>query len=148
MAFHFSLDALLRMWRSREKFERIRLETLATKIQRLRNEIEAAEEASLQSRRNVANSLAEGASGSQIQFAALCVDGQRRFRELMEKQIEQLTRQLEAQRKVLEHAHQQREILDNLRSRQLDAYRLEETRKMQQEVDELFLSRRGFRTID
>ncbi len=143
MAFHFSLDAILRMWKSREKFERLRLETIAAKVQRLRHEIEAVEQASRDDRRNLAGTLSEGMAASQLQFAALCTDGQRRFRELMERQVAELVKQHEVQRKIFEHARRQRETLENLRSRKLDAYRAEEARQAQQEMDELFLARRN-----
>jgi flagellar protein FliJ len=143
MAFHFSLDAVLRMWRSREKFERLRLETIAAKIQRLRQEIEAIQQASRDDRRNLAGTLSEGMAASQLQFAALCTDGQRRFRDLMEKQVAELVKQHEVQRKIFEHARRQRETLENLRSRKLDAYRADEARRAQQAMDELFLARRN-----
>jgi flagellar export protein FliJ len=143
MAFHFSLDAVLRMWKSRESFERLRLETLTAKIQRLRNEIEAVERASLEGRRKLAGVLSEGMAASQLQFVALCVDGQDRFRELMEKQVVELLKLHDVQRKIFEHARRQRETLENLRTRKFDAYRIEEAREMQQQTDELFLARRS-----
>jgi len=144
MAFHFSLEVLLRMWKSREKFERLRLETLAAKIQRLRREIDAVEQASREERRNLASTLSEGVTASQLHFAVLCADGQRRFRSLMEKQVAELAKHHEAQRKIFEHARRQRETLENLRSRKLEAYRAEEAREVQQQTDELFLARRAF----
>jgi flagellar export protein FliJ len=143
MAFHFSLDAILRMWRSREKFERLRLETIAARIQRLRREIEAVEQASREDRRNLAGTLSEGMAASQLQFAALCTDEQRRFRDLMEKQFAELAKHHEIQRKIFEHARRQRETLENLRSRKLEVYRTEGARRAQQEMDELFLTRRN-----
>lgn len=148
MAFHFSLDVLLRMWKSREKFERLRLETLAAKIQRLLHEIEAVERASREERRNLARTLSEGVTASQLHFALLCTDGQRRFRNLMEKQVAELMKQHEAQRKIFEHARRQCETLENLRSRKLEAYRAEEAREMQRQMDELFLSRRASTPIE
>ncbi|HEX4074090.1 MAG TPA: flagellar FliJ family protein [Candidatus Acidoferrales bacterium] len=143
MAFRFSLDAVLRMWKSRERFERLRLETLTAKIQRLRNEIQAVARASQQDRKNLANSLSEGMAASQLQFATLCTDGQRQFRALMEKQVAELMKQHESQRKIFERARRQRETLENLRTRKLEAYRAEEAREMQEQMDELFLVRRS-----
>jgi len=143
MAFHFSLEVLLRMWKSREQFERLRLETLAARIQRLRHEIEAVERASREERRNLASTLSEGVTASQLHFAVLCTDGQRRLHNLMEKQVAELAKHHEAQRKIFEHARRQRETLENLRSRKLEAYRAEEAREMQRQMDELFLARRA-----
>jgi flagellar export protein FliJ len=143
MAFRFSLDVVLRMWRSRERFERLRLETLTAKIQRLRREIQAAERAAQEDRRNLAGTLMEGMAASQLQFASLCADGQRRFRILMENQVAELMKQHEVQRKIFEHARRQRETLENLRTRKLDAYRAEEAREIQEQTDELFLARRS-----
>lgn len=142
MAFRFSLDAVLRMWTSRERFERLRLETLTARIQRLRHEIDAVDEASRRDRRNLASSLSEGMAASQLQFASLCTDGHRQFRVLMEKQVGELLKQHEAQRKVFEHARRRREILESLRDRKLAAYRAEEAREAQQQMDEMFLARR------
>jgi flagellar export protein FliJ len=143
MAFHFSLEAVLRMWKSRESFERLRLEAITAKILRLRSEIESVEQASLKDRRNVTATLSDGMAGSQLQFVALCTEGQRRFRDLMQKQVAELMRLHEAQRKVFEHARRQRETLQNLRDHKFDAYRIEETRRAQQQMDELFLARRN-----
>lgn len=148
MAFHFSLDVLLRMWKSREKFERLRLETLAARIQRLLHEIEAVERASREERASLASTLSEGVTASQLHFAVLCADAQRRFRNLMEKHVAELMKQREAQRKIFEHARRQRETLENLRSRKLEVYRAEEAREMQQQMDELFLSRRASTPIE
>lgn len=148
MAFRFSLDALLRMWKSRENFERLRLEALAAKIQRLRQEIEAVERASREDRRNLASTLSEGMAASQLQFVALCAEGQRCFRDLMEKQVAELSKQHDAQRKIFEYARRQREILENLRSRKLEAYRAIEARDLQQQMDELFLARRDSTPIE
>ncbi|MGA9633066.1 MAG: flagellar FliJ family protein [Candidatus Acidiferrales bacterium] len=142
MAFHFSLDAVLRMWTSRERFERLRLEGLTAKIQRLRHEIEAVDRASREDRRNVTSLLSEGMTASQLQFTSLCTDGQRQFRVLMEKQVAELMKQHEVQRKIFEHARRQRETLESLRDRKLEAYRAAEAREIQEQMDELFLARR------
>jgi len=142
MAFHFTLEAVLRLWKSRERFERLRLEALTAKIWRLRREIEGVERASKEDRRSVATLLSEGMTASQLQFASLCADGHRQFRILLEKQVSDLMKEHGAQSRIFEHARRQREIFESVRDRKLEVYRAAEARESQEQMDELFLARR------
>jgi flagellar biosynthesis chaperone FliJ len=141
MAFHFSLQVLLRLWEGRERLEHLRLEALAVKILHLRNELNAVAEDSRKNRAALANMLTEGLAGSQLHFAALCEDGRRLFCEMVGKQMTELIKQHRAQQKTFENARRQREILESLRRRKLEIYRTEEARRLQREADELYLVR-------
>jgi flagellar export protein FliJ len=143
MAFQFSLDSLLRLWRGRERLERLRLVALAARILRLRHEIEQADRAASEDRANLVRLLGDGLAGSQLHFALMCDDGRRRFREFLQNQLAALEMQHQRQQRVFQEARKQREIFENLRARQLETYRAERRRREQQQVDELFLLRLG-----
>jgi flagellar export protein FliJ len=143
MAFHFSLRALLRLRESVEKAELQRLRIIAAQAIQLRIEIESLDGEIQERRRDLLEQAATGISGAELHLAALSeAAGQQRRAEMLTK-----LRELEQARKKQQirytEARQQREILSNLRERQLSVYLREQARREQQSVDELFLIRRG-----
>ena len=139
MAFRFSLRAVLSMWESRERAERLRLEAIAAKILQFRHLIEANEQSSRTERTELNESLADGIAGSEVCYLLAREEGRNQLRKALQRQIGELVAQWETQHKVLMEARRQREILEKLRARQLQAYRLDQERRFQQQVDELFL---------
>ena len=143
MAFHFSLRALLRLRESVEKAELQRLRIIAAQAIQLRIEIESLDGEIQERRRDLLEQAAAGISGAELHLAALSeAAGQQRRTEMLTK-----LRELEQARKNQQirytEARQQREILSNLRERQLSVYLREQARREQQSVDELFLIRRS-----
>jgi flagellar protein FliJ len=143
MAFRFSLRAVLSMWESRERAERLRLEAIAAKILQFRHLIEANEQSSRTERTELNESLADGVAGSEVRYLLAREEGRTQLRKALQRQIGELEAQWETQHKVLMEARRQREILEKLRARQLQAYRLDQERRFQQQVDELFLLSRS-----
>ncbi len=145
MAFHFSLRALLRLRESVEKAELLRLQTIAAQAVQLRLEIESIDDEIKTRRQELLDQTASGISGAELHLAALseAARQQRRAQNLNKlNEVEQLRRK---QQLRYTHAHQQREILSNLRERQLSVYVREQARREQQQIDELFLIRRAHR---
>ncbi len=60
--------------------------------------------------------------------------------------LAELDQQRWAQAQVFFKARQNREVLENLRLRKLNLYRIEQRRHEQQELDDLFLMRQGIRS--
>jgi flagellar export protein FliJ len=145
MAFHFSLKALLRLRESVERAELMRLQTIAAQAVQLRLEIESIDSEIRTRRQELFDHTATGISGAELHLAALseAARQQRRTQTLTKlHEVEQLRKK---QQLRYTHAHQQREILSNLRERQLAVYVREQNRREQQQVDELFLIRRAHR---
>jgi flagellar export protein FliJ len=145
MAFHFSLRALLRLRESVEKAELLRLQKIAAQAVQLRLEIESIDGEIRTRRQELLNQAANGITGAELHLAALTEAACQQSRTQMLAKLQEIEQLRKKQQLRYTHAHQQREILSNLRERQLSVYVREQARREQQQVDELFLIRRAHR---
>ncbi len=148
MPFHFSLKALLRLRESVEKAELQRLRMIAAQALQLRTEIESLEGEIHAKRQELLEQAAAGISGAELHLAALSEFVHQQRRTEMLTKLRELERARKKQQVRYTEARQQREILSNLRQRQLSVYLREEARREQQRVDELFLIRRSHNARD
>jgi flagellar export protein FliJ len=139
MAFRFSLRPILRLRASYERLERLRLLALAAAIVRVREEIAALTRESQGARRRMNEGLALGVMGAEIQFDTVCERFRTDRKQALATQLEELEGQQERQRVAYRAARQKREILENLRERQWNEYRLKQARREQAGLDELHL---------
>jgi flagellar export protein FliJ len=146
MAFRFTLKAVLRVRESLEKAELQRLQAIASQVAGTRAEIESLDAGMETVRRQAREAVAVGVSGAELQFDALRETAYQGRRAALLKKLEELEQLRRAQQQRYTQARQQREILSNLRQRQLAAYQFEQLRREQQQADELFLIRRGSAT--
>jgi flagellar export protein FliJ len=143
MAFHFSMETLLRLRHSLERKERLLLEDLARRMAAVRQEILAIQQERRAAWELLSGGLKVGLNASEMHFAQMCeVARQARHCRLTE-QLMELEKQYFLQQTIFLAARQKREILENLRDRQATEYRREWDRKEQQNVDDLFLMRAG-----
>lgn len=141
MAFKFPLAALLRYRKNLERREYLLLEKLQLQVAAVRNEIEAVQQQQASDASARDEHLAHGLLAIELQsWAARSaqIEGQlqalnRRLREL------ELSRQ--QQQETYQATRRQRELLDEMRERQLSAYQVEEARRQQKAIDDLFASR-------
>jgi flagellar export protein FliJ len=145
MAFHFSLRALLRLRESVEKAELLRLQTIAAQAVQMRIQIESLDGEILARRQELLDQAASGISGAELHLAALSEAVRQQRRTAMLTKLREIEQARKKQQLRYTHARQQREILSNLRERQLSVYLREQARREQQQVDELFLIRRAHR---
>jgi flagellar export protein FliJ len=145
MAFHFSLRALLRLRESVEKAELLRLQSIAAQAVQLRLEIESIDSEIKTRRQELLDQTAGGISGAELHLAALSEAARQQRRAQMLIKLNEVEQLRKKQQLRYTHAHQQREILSNLRERQLSVYVREQARREQQQIDELFLIRRAHR---
>ena len=145
MAFHFSLTALLRLRESVEKAELLRLQTIAAQAVQLRLEIESIDSEIKTRRQELLDQTAGGISGAELHLAALSEAARQQRRAQILNKLNEVEQLRKKQQLRYTHAHQQREILSNLRERQLSVYVREQARREQQQIDELFLIRRAHR---
>lgn len=122
---------------------RLRLEAILSELARTRAMFDQVNRNFLESRRRFQQDLGETLSGSELQFEALRGTGVESTRLSLRTRLEELNRHRAAQMQQFLSARQRREILENLRHRKLDLYRLEQSRRDQQELDDLFLMRSG-----
>ena len=141
MAFHFSLDPLLRLRRSQLRQERVRLETISSELAQARSRLDALVAGSLAWEKEARRSLAAGEPGAQLQWDA-------RFKERVSSLVdEQKSRVAEIQRRRGEQlaeylrARQRCEAVEALLQRSQEIYRREQSRREQERLDEIFLTR-------
>jgi flagellar export protein FliJ len=145
MAFHFSLGALLRLRESLERQELQKLQICAANVARVRTDIESLDAEIEAAQREVFEQTATGISGAELQMAAISDGIRRQTRTSLLAKLAEFELAWKKQQVRFAEARQRREILSNLRQRQLAAYQLEWSRREQQQIDELFLIRRGAR---
>ena len=143
MPFHFSLQPILKLRKSYERLERLRLLGIVAMIVKLRDEAAALEKESGDARRRLQQTLGTGLAGVEIHLEVACEKLRADRRRALEARLAELAQKHEKQRLIYLAARQKREILENLRDRQWDDYRREQDRREQQQLDELYLLHRA-----
>jgi flagellar export protein FliJ len=141
MAFHFPLEAVLRLRRGQERMERLKLEAIASEQAKVRTQLENITQQFLDSRRRFQQRMVQEALGSELQFEDARAEMVAAAQRALKQRILQLEQQRLKQIEVYTKAHQSREILDKLRERKFEVYSQELSRHEQQELDDLFLMR-------
>jgi flagellar export protein FliJ len=142
MAFHFNLNGLLRLRESLERAELQRLHAVAAAVASARTDVEALEKELEAARwRTFDHVSTAGMTGAELHFDIIRDSAwQARRAQLVKKLLDLEQKRKEQQSRFLQ-ARMQREILSNLYDRQLAEYELDQSRRTQQRVDELFLIR-------
>jgi flagellar export protein FliJ len=143
MAFRYKLESILRLRYSIERQEEQRLFAIAATVARLRAEIAGHDERRMAQKRELLEELKVGASGTVLQFMAMCDAASEELRKRLQRTLKECEAQRMEQLAVYQKARQKREILKGLRDRQQYSYELEFARHIQQDADEAFLYR-GF----
>ena len=146
MAFHFSLEAVLRLRRGQERLERLKLEAILSEQAKTRARLAELTQSHFELRRHFQQELGSGLVGSELQHEAMRGAKVASLRVALRKLLAELDQQRWAQAQIFAKARQNREVLENLRLRKLNLYRIEQRRHEQQELDDLFLMRQGIRS--
>jgi flagellar biosynthesis chaperone FliJ len=142
MAFHFPLEAILRLRRGQERAERLKLEAIASEQALARNRLENMTQQFFASRRRFQQQLGDEKFGAELQFEDARSDRVAGARRTLEMRVAELEQVRLKQVGVYKKAHQSREVLENLRGRKLALYLQMLSRREQQELDDLFLMRK------
>lgn len=141
MAYHFPLEAVLRFRRSQERMERLKLEAILSELARTRALLDQVTQRFFESRRRFQKELGDTLAGSELQFEAMRGKSVASMRVSLRARLVELDKGRLAQMQQYLKARQRREILENLRHRKLDVYRIEQSHREQQQLDDLFLMR-------
>jgi flagellar export protein FliJ len=141
MPFRFPLEAVLRVRRSFERLEHLRLLALAAMIARVRRELESRDKQSSLAKHEFQQELMAGSTGAELHFELARGKMRLQQRLTLENRLLELARHHKKQQLAFLAARRKREILENLRTRRLDVYQREQARREQQQIDELFLIR-------
>ena len=142
MAFVFTLKALLLVREIYEAAELQTLQVITAQTNAARTEIEAFDASTAELRRGVFHDSEFGLTGAELHFHVQAESARESHRKELSKKLQRLETSREAQQIRFLDARQQREVLSTLRDQQLAAYELEQSRRAQQRLDELFLMRR------
>lgn len=146
MPFQFSLRALLRLRQTYEKREHMRLTALNVAYGRLQQEYQESGERRMLGFEQLTKQLQEGISGSELRVATTSLQHSTSRRRQLTGKMKDLELQVRKQTESYLESQRKRKILDSLRQRELWAFVLEENRREQQRIDDLFVQRRRFQT--
>jgi len=139
MPFRFSLQAVLRCRESLERRERQRLQVITREVVRAQQQREKVKLDRANALCQFQKKLHQGMTAVEMQFELACDCARVRRIAACHDQVVKLEDLRRRQLEIFHHAQQQREILENLRDRQLAAYRLLQARRTQQQLDDRFL---------
>ncbi len=145
MAFVFPLQGVLRVRELQERSELQRLEAVAAQVAAARAEIASLEAEAEQIRRGVWQEASAGISGAELHFSAARESASLERRRLLQAKVQELERAQQAQIQRYLQARQKKETIAHLREEYLATYELEQSRRTQRQLDELFLVRQAAR---
>ncbi len=143
MPFRFSLSAVLRYRESIEQREHLALESIQQEIARVELRIRQVEEGCAAATQNRAAELARGTRAAEVQNAYEYESALEQQLEALRALLQELKMKWRQQLASYELARRNRETLDKLREKQLDAYSREQAKREQAGLDDIFLARRG-----
>ncbi len=145
MAFVFPLQGVLRVRELQERSELQKLQALAVQLAGVRAEMVSLDAEAEQIRRGVWQDASAGISGAELHFSAARESASLERRRLLQTKLQELERAQQAQMQRYLQARQKKETIAHLREEQLAAYELEQSRRTQRQLDELFLVRQAAR---
>jgi flagellar export protein FliJ len=143
MAFHFTLEAVLRFRQSLEDRELLRLQSLLARRMALVNEREQLQQATLNLQQETNLALQQQPTPAvEIHFAMARLHALEQRQQIIEEQLHQLQSGIAEQRSLFRQQRHSREVLETLRDTQWRDYRLVQQRREQARLDEMHLLRR------
>jgi len=143
MAFRFPLQALLKLRLGFEERERLRLAAVISRLHQLRSQYEAGQQQKRAAEIKLMQQMRAGMIAVEFHFAQASLEAEGRRLKLVLAEIAKVEQLRQAQQAAYLEAQKKRKILERLRERQAEVYRLEEDRREQQRQDELFTIRQG-----
>ena len=148
MAYHFSLESVLRVRRGQERSARLKLEAIVSEQSAARAKLEQITETGLVLKRRFQDELKNILKGSELQFEVTRESNLELSRTRIRSRFVDLEQQRLAQVRICLDARRNREVLESVRLQKLERYRIESLRREQQDLDDLFLMRRQFMSIN
>jgi len=143
MAFHFPLQAILRLRRGLERMERLKLEAIASELARAKRELEIMTEQFIDSRRKFQKRLVQEMYASELIFEDARGDRVAAAQRGLKIRIAELEQMRLRQVQIYMKAQQSREVLESLHDKKFEIYRKEMIRLEQQGLDDLFVMRKS-----
>jgi flagellar FliJ protein len=142
MAFRFPLAAVLKLRESIERREYLALGRVHQEISQVDAQIRLVEQWCAAAAETREKETARGVASVHLQDAYDQELSLEKQRNALRATRQELKIKLQQCIKAYEIARQKREVLDSLRGRQFEAYKIEQARLEQSRIDDLFLARR------
>jgi flagellar export protein FliJ len=142
MAFRFALATVLKYRENLEQREYLALEKTQLEIVGTKIALQQCEERRSAATRHREADLRRGVTSVHLQAAYEEETALEQQGEKLQAQLQQLQVRWHICLKAYELARRNRQVLDELRTRQLDAYRREQAKRTQAMLDDIYLSRR------
>ena len=144
MAFHFTLAVVLRYRKSLEEREELLLQELLASRGGLLRQLQQNRDAFSRLQEAMQHGLQqEPTPAVEVQFSLARLGSIQRRQESLQLQLSELEVRIAEQTERYRRQRRNREVLESLRDRQLDDYRIEQKRREQASLDELYLLRRS-----
>jgi len=143
VAFCFPLQALLKLRLGYEERERMRLAAVISRLHQLRSQYELWQQQKQTAEIKLSQQMRTGMVAVEFHFAQASLEAEDRRLKLVLAEIDKVEQLRQAQQVAYLEAQKKRKILERLRERQAEAYRLVEERREQQQQDELFAARQS-----
>ena len=141
MPFRFSLEGVLSYRKNLEHAEELTLNKILQEIAARYQQLQQLQNDHRSLRGQRDRDLAKAQPAVYLQELAEKEQYIERVIEIVQAQLQELDSKREAQLTVLRAAQQDREVLDEVRKQKHNAYQLEQNRREQKTLDDLFLSR-------
>lgn len=142
MAFDFRLEAVLRVREGIEEREERALEKLQIEIAKTIQYIEEVERRQQHEAAERERGLAKPSMAANLHLIHQVQQELRETKKTLQRHLAKLRADREVQLKKYEAARRDREMLTDMRERQLEQYELESARQDQKVLDDVFLNRR------
>jgi flagellar export protein FliJ len=141
MAFRFSLAAVFNLRKSIERQEYLNLERIHQEIAKVQTQLAEAEQQKLGIQQSRDVQLTESMPSVFLQNLYEQVYALEKHMESLNALLVELAKKKDQQIKVYTEARQKREVLESLREKQHAAYVLEDNKRQQTLMDDLYLAR-------
>jgi flagellar export protein FliJ len=141
MAFRFSLTAVLNLRKSIERQEYLNLERIHQEIAKVENQISQAAQRKSELQQFRDTQLTESIPSVLLQTLYEQVFALEAHVDSLKLVLVELAKKKDQQIKVYTEARQKREVLESLREKQHAAYILEDNKRQQTLMDDLYLAR-------
>jgi flagellar export protein FliJ len=144
MPFRFPLQALLHFRQSLEHQQELRLRAANQQVAQVRHALEQLDGRIRQTQTLSSQSLASGTTGAELSFLQASEALMHTRRQELERELLRCQHLRDQQERIFLQARRERETFESLRSQQFRAYQLDQARREQRRLDDLFLMRKMY----
>ena len=144
MPFRFPLQAVFHFRQSVEHQQEMCLRAAIQKVARVHHLLERLDECLEQAHLLRREALRAGTTSAELHLELMREDWLHEQEQALKRELSRLESLRDQQRRAFDHARQQREIIESLRTRQLGEYERDAVKRGQRQLDDLFLLRQSY----